>query len=109
MGDQRDQPVETSLLGPDDVLERFAFHRPNYFAIVVCAQSFQFFDDFRELGPGWFLDSLIVEQPKVVLLWRKRSPSRGDVTPYSDSSYALKSMRNSTCLCYILGLTISRI
>src|SRR6267143_4913032 len=107
VGDQRDQPVETSLLGPYDVLERFAFHRPNYFAIVVCAQSFQFFDDFRELSPGWFWDSLIVEQPKVILLWWKGSPSRVNVTPYSDSSYAVRSMRSSTCLCYILGLAIS--
>src|SRR5437879_10790103 len=75
-------------------------------ASVGCVDSFQIFNDFRELGPCCLRFSLIVEQAKVILLRRKRSPSRVDKEPYSDSGHTAKSVRLSSGIRYVLCMSL---
>src|SRR2546422_11498410 len=73
-------------------------------ASVGRVDSFQIFNDFRELGPCCLRFSLIVEQAKMILLRRKRSPSRVDKAPYSDSGHTAKSVRFSAGIHTYLAL-----
>src|SRR5256886_12642113 len=63
-------------------------------ASVGRVDSFQIFNDFRELGPCCLRFSLIVEQAKMILLRRKRSPSR---VRSEEHTSELQSQSNLVC------------